>query len=177
MKKLSKLLLLSVVFLIITTTIVGCGTVKLNNSDAANTNEEITPQDQWWTGTYDWVSHFVVGNPNSDEQIYINYIKRVYPNSSYGNEIELTKEGKIIDHEWGCLESPEEKTSYGSYVIESSPSVKYSTGTEEIYFKRPAKDYQSVDNYFLVTKDGTMLFWVGGSERFLLGFKYQKRGE
>ena len=177
MKKLSKLLLLSVVFFIITTTIVGCGTVRLNNGDEDNTHGEITPQDQWWVGTYDFVSFFLTGQPDSNAQILINYDKKQCPSATYGNTIVINEDGTIIDTQWGCLNPDNDGTSYGTYTIVDESTSQISFDCEVIVIKRPATSPQSYDSVFFIGKNGLMIQGIYASENFYYGHSFWERNK
>ena len=97
MKKFCKLFVSLILIVITGITLVGCGTVRLNNDDEDNTQGEITPQDRWWVGTYDFVSFFFTGQPDSNAQILINYDKKQCPSATYGNTIVINEDGTIID--------------------------------------------------------------------------------
>ena len=178
MKKFCKLLALTVMVLVVGTTLTACGTVKLNNDDGSS-NEETTPQVQWWVGTYDWVSLYLIGNPTEySEQLFVSYWHRMCPSSTYGDTVVLTKDGQIIDTQWGCYNSEDNGTTYGTYAIDDTKNLDITYGTEEeIVIKRPATIVGGTDSYFIITESGVMLQLIGASENFALCHKLQKRSE
>ena len=180
MKKFCKLFVSLILIVITGITLVGCGTVKLNNDDGImnDANEETEPQEQWWVGTYDWKMFKVYGNPDSTDQLYVNHIYRMCPSSTYGNTIELTDDGKIIDTDWGYLDSVNNETTHGTYVIDYSQNVNFTYGTEqEITIKRPLNAENTTDTYFSISKEGLMLQWLIGSKNFVMVSILQKRSE
>lgn len=166
MKRVAKVIIIGILLLLSSCTF---------ESNSFVTQEE-SKENSWWVGTYRFDCIYIDGLPDEREKVAIQLIKNEYPYSQYGDEIVLAYDGTITDTEWGKKSDPATYTSVSTYIIEDGINKrfgKYGTG-EQLQLTRPAASPDERTSTFIVTEDGILIQWMGGSDNFLIGWKFHK---